>query len=238
MRPSWWPPGRPPGWPSWWPGSHRSADRAQRWLVLDVETTGLDVRNDTLLAIAAVALRTDGERLQIWPGDSFETTLRAQSAAAAGEETPVATDKANILLHGIGVQAQRTGAEPAAALRAFGNWAAGAPLLGFHVGFDRQMICRAERRHLQRPQRVASRARWIDIEALAAIGGPPSQQQLSLDDWLLRFNVPCGRRHLAAADALASAELLLRLWPALHRQGARSAGDLYRLAISRRWVAG
>jgi DNA polymerase-3 subunit epsilon len=223
--------------PSWWPGSHRSADQARRWLVLDVETTGLDVRRDTLLAIAAVALHNDGARLQIRPGDSFEALLRAASAPAADARSGGAPDKTNILLHGIGVQAQRTGADPAQVLRTFGNWAAGAPLLGFHVGFDRQMICRAERRHLRWPERAASRARWIDIEPLAAVAGPPSRQPLSLDDWLQRFDVPCGRRHQAAADALATAELLLRLWPALHRQGARTAGDLHRLASDRRWVA-
>ena len=36
-------------------------------MVLDVETTGLDARRDVLLAIAAVALHRDGDRLRLLP---------------------------------------------------------------------------------------------------------------------------------------------------------------------------
>ncbi len=225
-------------WPSRWFGRSAAEDQALRWLVLDVETTGLDVRNDHLLAIAAVAVQTDGDRMRVLPGDSFEATLRARKATSGDNIAPsAAVDKANILVHGIGVQAQLHGTEPAVVLRAFGAWAAGAPLLGFHVGFDRQMICRAERAQLGRAERVGSRSQWIDIEALAAISQPQWPGHHSLDEWMLRFGVRCARRHQAAADALATAELLMRLWPALHRAGARSASDLHRLARGRRWLA-
>jgi DNA polymerase-3 subunit epsilon len=36
----------------------------RRWVVLDVETSGLDPRRDQLLAIAAIALQVD------WPAQS------------------------------------------------------------------------------------------------------------------------------------------------------------------------
>jgi DNA polymerase-3 subunit epsilon len=193
-----------------------------RWVVLDVETTGLDPKRDRLLAVAAVAVRRDDDRLEIVLADSFEAVLRHESEAP---------DKANILLHGIGVAAQRAGAEPAAVLRRFAQWAGDAPRLGFHVAFDRALIERAEREHLGR----ASRARWLDIEPLAALAVPETKAR-TLDEWMRHFGIECLRRHHAAADALATAELLLRLWPRLRQEGGGRVGTLMRLADARRWI--
>jgi DNA polymerase-3 subunit epsilon len=195
-----------------------------RWVVLDVESSGLDPVRDRLLAIAAVALHRDGGRLRIALADSFEVVL-AQGAAAA------VPDKANILLHGIGVGAQRSGAEPAAALRAFEDYAGRAPRLGWHAAFDRALIDRAARTALGR----ALPGAWLDLAELAPLLCPQVQAK-SLDDWLEHFGIRCAVRHQAAADALATAELLLRLWPALRAEGATSYADCARLAARRRWL--
>ena len=49
-----------------------------RWVVLDVETSGLDIHRDRLLAIAAIAIRVDwaSKTLRVDLGDSFEVVLR------------------------------------------------------------------------------------------------------------------------------------------------------------------
>ncbi|MBP6778403.1 MAG: hypothetical protein KA151_14260, partial [Piscinibacter sp.] len=95
--------------------------RPLRWAVLDVETSGLDPRRDRLLAIAAVGLRVDdADAPAIDLADSFEVVLR---------QPEVAADKANILVHGIGVGAQREGVEPRLALEAFARWLGDAPLV-------------------------------------------------------------------------------------------------------------
>ncbi|HBH40286.1 MAG TPA: hypothetical protein DDX06_18065, partial [Curvibacter sp.] len=94
------------GWLDWWPGARgRSGVNEQRWIMLDVETSGLDPYHDRLLAIAAIALKVDWEhkRLSVDLGDSFEVVLRQEQITAA---------KDNILLHGIGVQSQREGMDP------------------------------------------------------------------------------------------------------------------------------
>ena len=60
----------------------------------------------------------------------------------------------------------------------------------------------------------------------------------ALDDWLAVYGIRCLARHQAAADALATAELLLCLWP-LARQSNGRAPDfaaLQRLAAARRWL--
>ena len=108
------------GWRSrWFGGSPRRPHDKARWVVLDVETTGLDMHRDHLLAIAAIAVRFEGDappRLSL--ADSFEAVLQHDSAS---------TDKNNILLHGIGIAAQREGAPPREVLLAFEQWIGGSP---------------------------------------------------------------------------------------------------------------
>lgn len=196
-----------------------------RWIVLDVESSGLDPKSDRLLAIAGIGLRHDGRRLEIDLGDSFEVVLRSEGRGAV--------DKTNILLHGIGVGQQRAGVAPAEALQAFEQWAAGAPLIGFHVGFDREMIERAARAALGRKPSF----RWLDLEPVAAVTHPQVRAR-ALDEWMAHFGIVCAQRHQAAADTLATAELLLRLWPRVLAEGVSDFAALSRLAASRRWAVG
>lgn len=206
---------------SWWRA--RPVPDGQRWVVLDVETSGLDAKRDRLLAIAAVALRLDRGAPRIAIGDSFEVVLRQDAA-------PV--DKANVLLHGIGVAAQRGGVPPRAALEAFERWVGAAPLLAFHSAFDETMIRGAMDAVLGRRLRNP----WLDLAALAPAllpGGP----ERSLDDWMAHCGIRCALRHQAAADTHATAELLLRLWPAVQAQ--RDGTDfaaLRRIADAARWL--
>jgi len=195
----------------------------ERWVVLDVESSGLDAKRDRLLAVAAVGVHLRGDVLRIVLGDSFETVLR--------QAAPVA-DKANILLHGIGVGAQREGRPPEEALAALERWVGDAPLIAFHAAFDRTMVERAMRGALGRqlPNR------WIDLEDVAAVLRPEERAR-SLDEWMAAFGVTCLVRHQAAADTLATAELLLKLWPLARRQMKAPGFDgLRRLTRFRRWL--
>jgi DNA polymerase-3 subunit epsilon len=207
-------------WPLPW---RRATADDGRWVVLDVESTGLDPHHDRLLAIAAIGLRRSGERLWVDLGDTFEVVLENKVAHS---------DKANILLHGIGVGAQREGVDAFTALEAFAGWADAAPLFGYHVAFDRVLIERAEREHGCPKRRRA----WVDLADIAAVIHREANTR-ALDEWLGSFDIRCVQRHNAAADSLATAELLLRLWPALRQDGAKGWRDLERLARGRQWVA-
>jgi DNA polymerase-3 subunit epsilon len=56
---------------------------------------------------------------------------------------------------------------------------------------------------------------------------------------LAALRIPCLARHEAAADTLATAELLLRLAPRLDAEiGSAGFAAVQRLAAQRRWVAG
>lgn len=205
----------------WW--RRRSVD-ARRWVVLDVESSGLDPKRDRLLAIAAVTLHVDGAAPGIVPGDSFEVLLR---------QPDVVVDRANILLHGIGVGAQAAGTEPVEALAAFERWAGESPLLGFHVAFDEALIQRDMRavlgRKLPNP--------WLDIAPIAEVLRPGTGCK-SLDDWMALLDIRCAQRHQAAADTWATAELLQKLWPLARSQAkVLDFAAFERIAAQRRWLA-
>lgn len=212
---------------SWWSrlfgADGAAAIDEQRWVVLDVETTGLDMRHDELLAIAAVAVRIDDGAPRIALQDSFEAVLHHVSPS---------TDKDNILVHGIGVQAQRGGAPPAEVLAAFERWIGASPLIAYHAGFDQTMINRAMKRHLQR----GLHSPWLDLAPVASALHPETGAH-ALDDWLDHFGISCAVRHQAAADTLATAELLLRLWPAARRKHCATFAGLTALAKHQRWLA-
>lgn len=198
-----------------------------RWVVLDVESSGLDPRHDRLLAIAAVALHITDSRARIELGDSFEVVLQ-QPPLKQGP------DRANILLHGIGVGAQRAGTPRPKALRAFVDFAAGAPLIAFHAAFDRALIDRAL--HLESLPALPNP--WLDLEPLAAVLRPQVRAR-SLDEWMQALGIHCAVRHQAAADTLATAELLLKLWPALLAELPRPRWRAVQaLADQRRWLPG
>lgn len=198
----------------------------RRWVVLDVESSGLDAARDRLLAIAAVGLHRDDVSgvPRIALGDSFEVVLR--------QAPQPQIDRENILVHGIGADAQRHGVAPAQALESFERWVAGAPLIGFHVAFDEALIQRTMESVLGR--RLAGP--WLDLARVARAVRPDVPAR-SLDEWMDALAIRCARRHQAAADTLATAELMLKLWPGVVAQ--RAAGGwrpLARLAAASRWL--
>src|SRR5687767_9881199 len=109
----------------WW--RRRSSERvARRWVVVDVETTGLQATVDELISIGCVAM-FDG---RVVPADSIEIIVRKPSASS----------RDNILVHGVGVQAQLSGTDPRDAMREFVNFVGPDPLIAFHAPFDRQFL--------------------------------------------------------------------------------------------------
>lgn len=207
-------------WRRWF--GHGGAEPS-RWLMVDVETSGLDAARDRLLAIGAIGLHVDWtrKRLAVEVADSFEVVLR--------QEEPSARD--NILLHGIGVQRQMEGVPAVQALGAFAAYAQAAPLLAFHAAFDQALIGR----HARAALGGAMPNRWLDIAQLCAATHPGVRAR-SLDEWMEHFGIRCAARHQAIADALAECDLLLRIWPRVAAECA-SWRDVERLAARHRWLA-
>ncbi len=208
----------------WLPWRRRAhAAEPTRWLMVDVETSGLDPARDRLLAIAAIGLKVDWDsrRLAVVLADSFEVVLRQEEPSA----------RENILLHGIGVQRQKEGVPAREALAAFAAFAGTAPLLAFHAAFDEALIGR----HARLALGASPANRWLDIEHLCGVTHPEVRAR-SLDEWMAHFGIRCAARHQAIADTLSECDLLLRIWPRVARECA-SWREVERLARRHRWVA-
>lgn len=178
----------------------------ERWIVLDVETSGLDPQKAQLLAVACIGLQVDwaNRTLTIEPGDSFEIVIQPKQAVE---------DKDNILIHGIGMQRQQMGLPGWQALPLLRDYLADASLLAFHAWFDQLMLDRHFLTELGKPLKNP----WLDIEKLCAVTQPDAKAE-DLDQWLAHFNLSCPARHEAAADAFAEAEVLQCIWPQLMKE--------------------
>ena len=204
----------------WFGTAQTTPLRAARWMVVDCETSGLDAARDRLLAVGAVAVR--GGRIEL--GESFSALLRQD----------VASDAENILVHGIGGDAQRSGRAPGEALRELSEFLGDGLPVAYHAPFDEEVLRRAM---AQQPGLRAPR-HWLDLARLAPVLYPgPEKARRSLDDWLGEFGIACPARHDALADAYATAQLLLVLLAEAERQGAGTVGGLRQLERSGRWLA-
>ena len=191
--------------------------RHARYVVVDVETTGLDMRRDVPIAIGAFGFRDNA----IVFGDAYEVVLK-QSAASAD---------ANILIHGIGGQMQLAGRDPALAMLEFVEYAGSSPLVAFRAEFDQAMLVRAARTYLG----VALGVPFIDLAFLlpALFRGAECS---SLDDWLAHFGREAAARHVPVADAYETAQLMLIALAAADAVGMESAQSLLAMQKAQRWL--
>ena len=198
-----------------------NADLARdRIVVVDVETSGLSLAGDHLLAIGAIGIHAG----HIVFADNFDVLLRQE----------VTSDKANILVHGIGGTAQRTGLPPEEALLAFLEYLDGAPLFAFHVFFDETMLRKAYRKFLG----IDFRHTWADLAYLLPDFFPQyAKKNRALDDWLKSFSIVNEARHNASADALATAQLGLMALRSARLKRAINFKSLQEMEQARRWLS-
>jgi DNA polymerase-3 subunit epsilon len=186
-----------------------------RMIVVDVETTGLNLQKDRVLSIGAVAI-IDGA---IDLGQCFECTLRRHAPLGA-----------STLIHGLSPEALAEGDEPADALLTFLEYLGDSPLLAFHADFDRQMLTRA----LKEDVGYRFEHAFLDVAELAPALYPNAlAPRVGLDDWIAHFGLGVGQRHHASADALVTAELALILFAAAKRKGLTVYTELEELC--RHW---
>lgn len=189
----------------------------QRFVVLDLETTGLNMRRDQVLAIGAVVI--DNSAIDF--AEQFECTLHQPDHQAS----------ASTLIHGIAPSEVARGVDPAEALLDFMEFVGSSPLLAFHAGFDQRMLARALKQHLG----YRLQHNFFDVAEIAPLLCPQSRiRQGGLDEWVAEFGLQVHQRHNASADALVTAELALMLFSKARRQGIDSLCELERQLASRR----
>lgn len=183
----------------------RHSLRQQRWVVVDLETSGLNVNRDQVLSIGAVVIE-DGA---IDFSQQFERTLQNRQHKPGP----------SVLLHGLGPSAIAAGSDPAQALVEFLEFTADSPLLAFHAPFDQRMLTRALKDHLNHNLQHS----FYDVAEMAPLLCPQvTLREAGLDDWINHFGLEIQARHHASADALVTAELALILFSHARRMGLDS----------------
>lgn len=182
-----------------------------RFIVLDLETTGLNPAKDKVIAIGAVAI----DRLAIPLSDQFDLILRR----------PELDISETVLIHGIGPEALTKGHETSDALIRLLEWMNGDPILAFHSAFDRKFLEKALKEQLNYTRTHA----WLDVAELMPAFFPHALEGARrLDNWAEHFGLEIAARHHAAADALATAELALIAFREARQQGVTTLDDLNR----------
>ncbi|WP_095195914.1 PolC-type DNA polymerase III [Pseudomonas sp. Irchel 3A7] len=183
--------------------------REQRWVVLDLETTGLNLNKDRVLSIGAVVIE-DGA---IDFSQQFERTLQCAELKLGP----------SVLIHGLAPSAIAAGSEPAHALLDFMEFVGDSPLLAFHAPFDQHMLGRALKDHLGYKLQHA----FLDVADIAPLLCPHANiREAGLDEWIDWFKLEVFERHNASADALATAELALILFSRARQQQVHSPLNL------------
>ena len=192
----------------------------QRYVVVDVETSGLDMKRDRLIAIGAIGVHAG----LIDFSDAFQVVLHQEQASTTE----------NILIHGIGAGEQRSGEAPAEALLAFLAFVGKSPLVAYHAFFDQAMIDKALRTYLGQTLGQA----WIDLAWVLPDLFPDvrSDGRVALDDWLLHFGIDNILRHNAVSDAYATARLLQIACARGVKKGVETPEGFARIEHARRWM--
>jgi len=188
-----------------------------RFVAMDLETTGPNMMKDRIISIGGVAV---AERA-VQHGAAFEIVMRQDSESRVD----------NILIHQIGGQEQRAGAEPVGALLSFLEFLDGSIAVAFRAEFDSTVL----RRELHGVLGIRLPTRFLDLAVMLPALFPSTQND-SLDDWTRFFGLPPIGRHHAIADAYANAQLLLLVLDKAQRLGLGTAADLLKLEASQRWL--
>jgi DNA polymerase III epsilon subunit family exonuclease len=187
---------------------------AQRYVVFDLETTGLrPSRDDAIVQIGAVLLEAGVE------------TARFDMLVNPGRDIPAVSTR----YHGITDAMVASAPGVAEAVAAFRDFAAGAVLVAHNAAFDLTALRAAAKRDgaplLTNPALCSMLlARWL----------VPREPDLSLDGLCGRMGLVIDARHQALGDARATAALWMRL---LARASASGVAGLPDLAARSRMAA-
>ena len=166
----------------------------QRFVVVDLETSGLNTLKDKILSIGAVTIENSAISL----GEQFSCTLRRANHAVSE----------SVLIHQIPPSEVAAGVRPEKALLSFMEYVGGSPLLAFHANFDQRMLVREMDDAFSYDLHHA----FYDVAEIAPLLYPDHcMRNPGLDDWVSFFGLQVLQRHNASADAMVTAELMLIL---------------------------
>ncbi len=175
------------------------------YTVFDTETTGLDPASDEIIQIGAARL-VNGKLLRNECFEQLVDPLRS-------------IPRASIAIHGI-TQEMVAGKPPIGeVLRAFHAYARDTVLVAHNAAFDMRFL-------QLKQQQIGARFEQpvLDTLLLSAVVHP-NQESHQLEAIAERFGITVLGRHTALGDAIATAEVFLRLVPLLAQMGIHTLGE-------------
>ncbi|PPK86729.1 DNA polymerase III epsilon subunit [Neolewinella xylanilytica] len=168
-------------------------------VVLDAETTGLDVRRDRILSLGA--LRVSGNSISL--ADKFEAYLPVPDGFDGSE---------SVSIHGIIPNSSRYDhTDEPTLLAEFLTYLGSKVIVGHHIGFDVEMINRSLLRHGAPPLRNAVVDTADLAKRLRPAGYWTPRHDYGLDALAKRYTIPLSDRHTALGDCYITAVLWLKL---------------------------
>ncbi len=180
---------------------------ALSYVVFDSETTGLDTERDEIVQVGAVRVLSN----RIVKGETFDTFVNP------GRPIPGASSR----IHGITDKMVARAPSPVSALRRFHGFAQDAVLVAHNAPFDLAFLKRHEGE-----LDLAFDHPVLDTVLLSAIiFGEDESHTLDAIADRLDIHIDGSARHTAVGDAIATAQVLVRLLPMLEAHGIHTFGD-------------
>lgn len=184
-----------------------------RFVVLDLETTGLNPATDAIVTIGAVGV-TGGDILL---EDSFSALLK------------VARNTSAVTVHGVTRDQSVNGLDEPVALERLLDYLKDGVIVGHHIGHDLTAVNTGCSRHwgatvLNRS--VDTMDLTLHLERDGAFGSRQAIRRFTLDGLCEMFGVVPHDRHTAAGDAFITAQVFLRLMRLASRFGRRTLGRI------------
>ncbi len=182
-------------------------------VVIDTETTGLNVATDRVIEIAAIRLEDGMARRDNDFAELIDPQVPIPATATA--------------IHGIADEDIAEARTFRPVMEAFARWCGDAVVLGYSIGFDLGILKAEHQRH---------RIRWspprsLDVRHLVQLVAPelPDQSLDTVAGWL---GIAISGRHRALADAELALKVFQGLLPLLKQKGIVTLSQAERASLS------
>jgi|SRR5690554_6251160 len=180
----------------------------QRFVVVDLESTGLNFTKDKILSIGAVVIENQAINL----GQQLDRTLNREHKVSE-----------SVLIHQLAPSEVAAGVRTEDGMLDFLEFVGDSPLLAFHADFDQNLLIREFKDIFS----YNFRHHFFDLAEICPMLYPQHEMRNPrMDDWVEFFGLQVLQRHNACADALATAELMLILLHKCQAGGIHTLKDL------------
>ncbi len=181
------------------------------FVVLDTETTGLNVKTDTILSVAAIKIINSevsiSDRIEYYVLDSDYSPDQS------------------IEIHGITRNRMNTGEDVNVVMRNIISFVGNGIIVGHHIAFDVKMLDK----YVYKLLGFHLKNKTLDTVGLnhrLEHSFPKPMKPISLDDLAKKYGIALGDRHTAATDTFITAIIFLKLLNRLKKRGVDTYGSL------------